>query len=112
MGKKKIKIVFNGTFLMKIKLWIDKNLSDIREEIKDRVQQKFYFYNTDDVMIDEKDENETKLIEILDENNNIINIKSLVSNIEIVQPTHLNNKPKNKTMDNAKYIKNIENQKI
>ena len=112
MDKKTIKIVFNGTFLMKIKLWIDKNLSDIREEIKDRVQQKFYFYNTDDVMIDEKDENETKLIEILDENNNIINIKSLVSNIEIVQPTHLNNKPKNIPMDNAKYIKNIGNLKI
>ena len=112
MGKKKIKIVFNGTFLMKIKLWIDKNLSDIREKIKDRVQQKFYFYNTDDVMIDEKVENETKLIEILDENNKVINIKSLVSNIEIVKPTYLNIKPKNKPMDNAKYIKNIGNLKI
>ena len=52
MEKKTIKIVFNGTILMKKKLCVDKNLSDVREEIKDRVQQKFYFYDTENVMID------------------------------------------------------------
>ena len=101
MEKKVIKIVFNGQKFMKKKLCIDKNLSDVREEIKDKVQQKFYFCDTDDVMIDENDENETKLNEIFDEKNNVINIKSLVSNIGIVQPTHLNIKPKNKPMDNV-----------
>ena len=112
MDKKTIKIVFNGTILMKKKLCVDKNLSDVREEIKDRVQQKFYFCDTDDVMIDENDENETKLNEIFDEKNNVINIKSSVPTNEIVKSTHLNIKPKNKPIDNAKYIKNIGNLKI
>ena len=112
MEKKAIKIVFNGKTLIKSKLSGDKILSDIREEIKDKVQQKFYFYDADDVMIDEKDENETKLNEILDEKNNAINIKSLVPNIEIGKPTRLNIKPENKPMENAKYIKNIGNLKI
>jgi GTP-binding protein EngB required for normal cell division len=97
---------------MKSKLSGDKILSEIREDIKEKVQQKFYFYDTDDVMIDEKDENETILNEILDEKNNTINIKSLVPNIKIGKPTSLNIKPDNKPMENAKYIKNLGNLKI